>query len=78
MSKIIISGEAYGFGSDKWRGVKGLSSEAKEALKNDSALVITERPFDDHYGPWYVVEYNNGYYNHRLPNDEQQKLIDNM
>ena len=77
MSKqIIISGTAKGFGSSKWRWVSSLSEEAKTALRDGSALVICERPFDDHYGPWYVVTENFGRYGHRLPDEKEQRMID--
>lgn len=78
MTKIIIDGTAKGFGSDRYRWVSGLSSEAKEALKSNSALVICERPFNDAHGNWYVVTYSHGRYNHRLPNEQEREMIENV
>lgn len=75
MSKIIVSGEAKGFGSSKYRWVSGLNKEAKSALKDNSALVICERPFSDQRGEWYVVTENRGRYGHRLPNQNERKMI---
>lgn len=74
--RIIVSGTPYGFGADRWRGVTRLSSESKESLKKGSALVICERPFDDYWGGWYVVQPKPcGCYDHRLPTNEEQKFI---
>lgn len=78
MSKIIVSGTAKGFGSSKYRYVSGLSKEAKAALKDKSALVICERPFNDKDGDWYVVTENRGRYGHRLPNEQEQRQINKM
>jgi hypothetical protein len=75
---IIISGKAKGFGSSKYRWVSGLSAEAKAALKNKAALVICGRPFSDGQGDWYVVTEKNGRYDHRLPNPQEQQLINKM
>jgi hypothetical protein len=75
MSRIIVSGTAKGFGSSKYRWVSGLSKEAKAALKDESALVICERPFNDKDGDWYVVTENRGRYGHRLPTDAEQRVI---
>ncbi len=79
-TQIIVSGEAYGFGSDKWRGVTRLSAEAKSALNENSALVICPRPFNDRMGNWYVVENTRtkSKWNHRLPNEAEEKQIQNM
>ena len=77
MSKIIISGTAKGFGSSKFRYVSGLSKEAREGLlKGNSALVICKRPFNDKHGDWYVVTENHGRYGHRLPTEQERRLID--
>jgi hypothetical protein len=74
--QVIVSGEAVGFGSNKWRYVKGLSAEAKAALADKSALVICPRPFNDSDGEWYVVTLKKGrYYDHRLPTDDERKVI---
>ncbi|MCC6603085.1 MAG: hypothetical protein IT327_07740 [Anaerolineae bacterium] len=78
MSEVIISGTAKGFGSSKFRYVSGLSSEAKTALKDNSALVICERPFNDKDGDWYVVTENRGRYGHRLPTDQERREIGRM
>lgn len=75
MSKVIVSGEAHGSGSDRFRWVSYLSTEAKNALTNKTALVICERPFNDSLGEWYVVTENNGRYDHRLPTTEEQETI---
>lgn len=75
MSNVIVSGTAKGSGSDKYRWVSGLSKEAKAALKEKSALVICERPYSDQHGDWYVVTENRGRYGHRLPTEQEQRLI---
>lgn len=75
MTDIIVSGTAKGSGSDRWRWVSGLGRAAKAALKSKSALVICERPFNDHHGDWYVVTESRGRYDHRLPTDSEARLI---
>ncbi len=79
-NQIIVSGNAYGFGSDRWRGVTGLSTKAKAALDENSALVICERPFSDSMGSWYVVEKTRvkSKWNHRLPTEAEEKQIQSM
>lgn len=77
--KIIVSGRAYGFGSNKWRGVTHLSTEAKSLLENDDNMVICYRPFGDNRGYWYVVVRKSyrgrTIYDHRLPNEGEAELI---
>lgn len=78
MAQIIISGTAKGFGSSRFRYVSGLSKEAKAALKDNSALVICPRPFNDKCGGWYVVTETQGRYDHRLPTDAERKQINRL
>lgn len=75
--QVIVSGNAKGSGTDRYRWVSGLSKEAKEAIAAKTALVICERPFNDHLGEWYVVERANkrSTWNHRLPTDDEAKAI---
>lgn len=75
-SNVIISGVAHGFGSDQWRWVSGLSTDAKIALADNTALVICERPFSDSLGDWYVVtNQRKSRYNHRLPDSVEREII---
>lgn len=75
-TKVIVSGQANGSGSDKWRSVTRLSREAKDAIADKSALVICPRRFDDHDGPWYVVIAKRyGGYDHRLPTTAEADAI---
>lgn len=76
--KIIISGVAKGSGKDRFRWVSFLCEAAKEALKNNRALVICERNFNDNLGKWYVVTENKGRYNHRLPTEDERKMIEDL
>lgn len=75
--QVIVSGDAHGSGKDRYRWVSRLSKEAKTAIENETALVICERPFDDIYGEWYVVEGSGkrSTWNHRLPTEEEATLI---
>lgn len=75
--QVIVSGNARGSGSAKYRWVSGLSNAAKQAIETGSALVICERPFSDVHGEWYVVTATKkrSTWDHRLPTDEESKAI---
>ena len=73
---ISTTGELHGSGRDPYKWVSYLTRAERQAVQDGELVLILDAPTHGGNPPYRKVVYQNGRYNHRVPTQEEQNLIE--